>query len=222
MTETECATERDTPMNRRLDAQRSALFGPPEEVKQKLVRVALGELVPELLDPLGSAVEHRHALAKTQVVLHPLALPQFAHLVRAWLAAGLIEHVQSFDKFYEVADDGKRWGAHAWGNAFDVNSEHNAIRTHGAAAGQRGSTHELEAIARPLGWVCGRAFPMGRAPRHFELFALPAPVELDTKPEEDVKVVISGGEAETAQAQAVDGDADVVRFGGEPLFESDP
>lgn len=165
-------------MNRKLDARRVALFGPPEEVRAKLVRIALGELVPELVSDDNGArdvVEDAHfrRLAGSLVTLHPLAIHPFAALVRAWRTAGVLGKVHGFDKFFAVADDGKRWGAHAWGNAFDVNTQWNELRSHGQTRGDYGSTHELEEVARPLGWVCGRQWLIGRAPRHFELLSLP-------------------------------------------------
>lgn len=170
-------------MNRKLDEKRTALFGAPEEVKLRLVRVPLGSLVVGLPSYAKSEEESQHfqRLASTNVTLHELALVPFGRLVTEWLEAGLLGNVLSFDRFYEVAEDGKRWGAHAWGNSFDVNTEHNQLRTTGAKPGEYGSTHELEQVAKPLGWVCGRVWPMGRAPKHFELLTLerpPAP-ELD-------------------------------------------
>lgn len=180
--------------NRKLDAQRTALFGPPEEVKLKLLRAPLGSLLAKLIAAPRSDGEHvqLQRLAHANVALHELALVPFMRLVAAWGEAGLLGKVESFDKFYDVAEDGKRWGAHAWGNAFDVNSEWNELRTFGARRGEDGSTHELEEVARPLGWVCGRQFVMGRAPRHFELLTLPAPAPLDSFVVEDVRI---GGES---------------------------
>lgn len=184
-------------MNKKLDDKRTALFGPPEEAKLRLVRLPLGSLVVGLPSYAKNEEESQHfqRLASTNVTLHELALVPFGRLVTTWLEAGLLSNVLSFDRFYEVAEDGKRWGAHAWGNSFDINTEHNKLRTAGALPGTHGSTHELEHAAKPLGWVCGRVWPMGRAPKHFELLTLerpPAP-EVD---EESARMLVGGPSGE--------------------------
>lgn len=144
------------------DRVRVQLYGPPELVRAQLVTFELGEL--------GVSGE----LASVRMQLHPLVVEHWIKLVRRWLELDAWRHVVTVDKSYHVAAG--YWGAHAWGSAVDINTRWNPLKSAGAAPGELGSTHELEDVARSLGWTCGRVWRVGRAPRHFEYLQPQAPL----------------------------------------------
>ena len=145
-------------MGKALVARRNALFGEPESI-------APGDVVHFTLGEVGVTGD----LSDRWVVLHRKACEAFVRLVKAWSDADAWRHVQTFDRSYDPAQVRPgRWGAHAWGNAFDLNTQWNPLCSDGAERGKIGSTYELEEVARRVGWTCGRSFFVGRAARHFE------------------------------------------------------
>ncbi len=103
--------------------------------------------------------------------VHRRAHVALVELLMTWSAAGLLERVESWDRFYAWGTTGRHLGAHAHGAAFDVNTfaNPNGRRAHDGPGG----TLPLLPIARALGWWCGADWGGHFAPaaRHFELTA---------------------------------------------------
>jgi peptidoglycan hydrolase-like protein with peptidoglycan-binding domain len=114
------------------------------------------------------------APADARVRFHRRAAGALIGLWQAWDDAGLLGRIARFDGAFEPrfkrgrATQGEL-SAHAFGAAFDVNADWNALNQTPARPGQPGCLHELVPLANRFGFFWGGHFIRNRDGMHFEV-----------------------------------------------------
>jgi hypothetical protein len=108
--------------------------------------------------------------------VHKLIAPQFLRMWEAWQVAGVLPGILTLDGTWAPRfKRGYRFGEanlsnHAWGTAMDLNARWNPLGAVPAAAGTKGSTRELVAIANDCGFAWGGDFHSRQDGMHFEAY----------------------------------------------------
>lgn len=118
------------------------------------------------LGPLPAGWEMKHGVS-----FHQKAVGPFLEMWRLWRAAGLFQHLKTWNgsTVYRMSRSGSgRLSSHAFGIAFDVNAAWNGFGRRAADVGEEGSVMELITIANACGWFWGGHFGSPDA-MHLEL-----------------------------------------------------
>ena len=103
---------------------------------------------------------------------HRAAAQQLKDMWAAWEEAGVIDRVLTYEGSYNprfIRGSRSKLSNHAFGSAFDINSQWNRLGTVPTAAGREGSVRELVDIANEHGFAWGGHYK-GRADgMHFEV-----------------------------------------------------
>lgn len=106
------------------------------------------------------------------IEFHKLAIHQLSRLFNDWEKAGLLHLVKTWNGSYSprfIRGSTTSLSNHAWGTAFDINVQWNALGTAGPLVGQEGSTRELIPLANANGFYAGLHFKSRPDPMHFEI-----------------------------------------------------
>lgn len=106
---------------------------------------------------------------------HRRAEDQLKALWAAWEQAGLLHLVLSYDGSYNprfIRGSRETLSNHAFGSAFDLNAQWNALGSVPALEGREGSLRELIAIANELGFSWGGHYRNRPDGMHFEVARL--------------------------------------------------
>jgi len=127
-------------------------------------RNIVGLTVPQLVGVTGAPKTGR-------IRVHRLVTGQCQALFQAWADAGLTNLLRTWGGSFVprfVRGSGTTLSNHAWGTAFDINAEWNALGALPALRGQKGSLRELAPIANDHGFYWGGHFSR-RDGMHFEV-----------------------------------------------------
>lgn len=124
---------------------------------QNIVRV----LIPEL----------RH-LAPGGILFHRAGADKLRALFKTWADAGLLGLIKSYDGAFVprlIRGSATKLSNHAYGTAFDINCDFNALGAVPALVGKPGSVRELVPAANALGFYWGGHYKSRPDGMHFEL-----------------------------------------------------
>jgi D-alanyl-D-alanine carboxypeptidase len=144
--------------------ERIAAYGRPAEI-------VAGKLVPDPAWERANIVLQRVPWFQDGVIdryirVHKAAATQFKALFEAWLAAGLLDRLLTYNgayncrmkRGYEQSMQYKDMSTHAFGAAIDLNSVWNPLGKAPAPLNTRGSMLELVPLMREHGFVWGGDF----------------------------------------------------------------
>ncbi|MEO0750575.1 MAG: M15 family metallopeptidase [Pseudomonadota bacterium] len=134
--------------------------------------------IPQLVGMLNRQFANPPIMVTGEIVCHRLAAPRIQALFAAWDKAGLLDRVLYYTGcFYPRLKRGTtdplraNLSNHAWGAAFDINSQENWLGQTPAPLGARGCVRELVHIANEEGFYWGGHFER-KDGMHFEVAAL--------------------------------------------------
>ncbi len=106
------------------------------------------------------------------VQFHKKAAPQLENLFREWEENGLIKHIETWAGSWNprfIRGSRTTLSNHAFGTAFDINAQWNALGVVPARKGKFGSVRELVEIANKNGFFWGGHFTSRPDGMHFEV-----------------------------------------------------
>jgi D-alanyl-D-alanine carboxypeptidase len=106
---------------------------------------------------------------------HRLAAEQLVEMWLEWEKEGLLDHIVTFDGSYVprfMRGSRTKLSNHAFGTAFDINAQFNALGAEPARMRERGCVRELVPIANKYGFFWGGHFQGRSDGMHFEVARL--------------------------------------------------
>lgn len=110
------------------------------------------------------------------VLFHTRAAAQLQALVKAWSVKGLLDRIHTWDGSFVprmIRGSTTRLSNHAYGTAFDINCDDNALGHVPALLGKPGCIRELVPLANEHGFYWGGHYRTRPDGMHFEVAMLP-------------------------------------------------